>query len=267
MERGSPLLLNILAGTLEPDDGLIVRSPSLRVALLPQQVPRGLEGTVESLIASQVQDDSDAGQTVQRLCSLLHLTRDQPFSSLSGGQKRRALLGVRWPPSPTSSYWTSPPTIWTWTESSGSRASFPVSGRASSSSPTIGRFSSGLAGRIIELDRGRLTSWDCDYPTYLARKEALLANEEKEWALFDKNLAKEEEWIRQGIKARRTRNEGRVRALKELRAQRAQRRERVGQVRMTIQESERSGARVVETKGSGVRLRRRIGHREGICPR
>ncbi len=93
-----------------------------------------------------------------------------------------------------------------------------------------------------------MTSWACDYPTYLRRKDELLAAEEKEWALQDRKLAAEEAWIRQGIKARRTRNEGRVRALEALRAERRQRRERVGRVRMSIQDAERSGARVVEAR-------------------
>jgi ATP-binding cassette subfamily F protein uup len=105
-----------------------------------------------------------------------------------------------------------------------------------------------MANRILELDRGQLTSWNCDYPTYLRRKEALLEDEERKWTLFDKKLAREEEWIREGLKARRTRNEGRVRALRALRAQRAQRRERTGQVRMSIQEADRTGARVIVVK-------------------
>ena len=247
--EGKSTLLDILAGTLEPDDGLIVRSPGLRVAVLPQQVPSGLGGSVEALMGSETQNDPDAPQRIKRLCSILRLTGDQPFSSLSGGQKRRALLGRALAADPDLLLLDEPTNHLDldgirWLEDFLSRFRksllFVTHDRA---------FLQRLAGRIIELDRGRLTSWDCDYPTYLRRKEGLLANEEKEWALFDKNLAKEEEWIRQGIKARRTRNEGRVRALKELRAQRAQRRERVGQVRMTIQESERSGARVVETKG------------------
>ena len=102
-----------------------------------------------------------------------------------------------------------------------------------------------LATRIVELDRGQLRSWACDYPTYLTRKEQLLAEEDKEHAAFDKVLAREEVWIRQGIKARRTRNEGRVRALEKLRSERAARRERAGTVNLRIQRAERSGTRVI----------------------
>ncbi|HYW80404.1 MAG TPA: ATP-binding cassette domain-containing protein, partial [Thermoguttaceae bacterium] len=105
-----------------------------------------------------------------------------------------------------------------------------------------------LATRIIELDRGRLTSWACDHETYLQRKQAALEAEAQQQALFDKRLAQEEVWIRQGVLARRTRNEGRVRALKKMRDERAQRRERVGNVRMQLQEAERSGRMVVEAK-------------------
>src|SRR4029078_1465302 len=94
--------------------------------------------------------------------------------------------------------------------------------------------------RIVELDRGRLVDWGADYDTYLVRKEAALAAEAREWSEFDKKLAKEEVWIRTGIQARRTRNEGRVRALEALRRERGARRERTGAVRLQAQEGERA---------------------------
>jgi ATP-binding cassette subfamily F protein uup len=105
-----------------------------------------------------------------------------------------------------------------------------------------------IARRIIELDRGRLSDWKCDYRTYLERKEALLEAEESQNALFDKKLAQEEAWVRRGIKARRTRNEGRVRALMEMRKQRAERRELQGNASMKVNEGERSGKLVMEAK-------------------
>ena len=108
-----------------------------------------------------------------------------------------------------------------------------------------------LATRIVELDRGHLYDWACDYPTFLKRKEELLAAEARQAALFDKKLAQEEVWIRKGIEARRTRNEGRVRALKAMREARARRRERQGSARMQVQEAERSGTMVIEAKGAG----------------
>jgi ATP-binding cassette subfamily F protein uup len=105
-----------------------------------------------------------------------------------------------------------------------------------------------LATRILELDRGRLTSWTCDYESYVKRKEAALETETRQFAEFDKKLAKEEVWIRTGIEARRTRNEGRVRALEQLREVRAARRDQLGEVRLEIQEAERSGRLVIEAK-------------------
>ncbi len=105
-----------------------------------------------------------------------------------------------------------------------------------------------LATRIVELDRGQLTAWDCDHPTYLRRKAANLQSEAKQQALFDKRLAQEETWIRKGILARRTRNEGRVRALKTMRDQRRERSELRGQARMQLQEAERSGRLVIKAK-------------------
>jgi ATP-binding cassette subfamily F protein uup len=105
-----------------------------------------------------------------------------------------------------------------------------------------------LARRIVEVDRGRLTSWSCDHATYLERKQAALEAEAQQQALFDKKLAQEEVWIRTGIKARRTRNEGRVRALEKLREVRQSRRERPGEVRMQAVEADRSGRLVIELK-------------------
>ena len=105
-----------------------------------------------------------------------------------------------------------------------------------------------VATRIVELDRGRLVDWGSDYDGYLALKEAALATEQREWAEFDRKLAKEEVWIRTGIQARRTRNEGRVRALEALRRERGARRERTGTVKLQTQEAERSGRLVVEAR-------------------
>ena len=103
-----------------------------------------------------------------------------------------------------------------------------------------------LSNRILEIDRGRLFDWSCDYQTFLQRKQDALAAEEKQNALFDKKLAEEEVWIRKGIKARRTRNEGRVRALKAMRAERSERRSKVGTSNLQIQEGKRSGNLIVE---------------------
>jgi ABC transport system ATP-binding/permease protein len=105
-----------------------------------------------------------------------------------------------------------------------------------------------LATRIVEIDRGHPLSFACDYRTYLERRQALLEAEEKEWQAFDKKLAKEEAWIRQGVRARRTRNEGRARALAQMRQERARRQEQAGVSRLVIQEAERSGRMVVDAE-------------------
>ncbi|GMV06283.1 MAG: energy-dependent translational throttle protein EttA [Gemmatimonadota bacterium] len=243
--EGKSTLLKILAGDVQPDGGSVVFESGTRVALLTQEVPPGLAGATGDVIRAGASGHGDPDHTVQRLCSVLGLDAGHAFEALSGGQKRRALLGRALAAEPDLLLLDEPTNHLDlesieWLE--GFLARFPGSllfvthDRA---------FLQRLATRIVELDRGRLTSWACDYPTFLQRKDDLLAAEEKEWAVFDKKLAAEEAWIRQGIKARRTRNEGRVRALKALRAERAARRERVGEVKLTIQEAERSGRRVI----------------------
>ncbi|MGD2120866.1 MAG: ATP-binding cassette domain-containing protein [Gemmatimonadota bacterium] len=249
--EGKSSLLQVLAGELIPDEGEVVREPGLRVSLLPQQVPQGLSGTVGSVIRSGTGGRSPASHRIDRISSILRLDGAQEFSTLSGGQKRRALLGRALAAEPDLLLLDEPTNHLDldnirWLENFLERFSgsllFITHDRT---------FLQKLATRIVELDRGKLTSWDCDYPTYLSRKEAFLENEEKKWAQFDKNLAKEEEWIRQGLKARRTRNEGRVRALQQLRAERARRRERIGGANISIQEAGRSGARVIVAEKLG----------------
>ncbi len=246
--EGKSTLLAILSGAQEPDAGEVIRESGLRVALLEQQVPGALAGTVAAVIRGGMARAQQKEHEVQRLCSLLKLDPDQVFGTLSGGLKRRALLGRALASEPDLLLLDEPTNHLDlesiqWLETFLFR--FPGSLLFVTHDRT---FLQNLSSRILELDRGHLTSWDCDYPTYLKRKETLLENEEKEWALEDRVLAREEAWIRQGIKARRTRNEGRVRALKALREQRASRRERVGQVRLAIQQAERSWSRVITTR-------------------
>jgi ATP-binding cassette subfamily F protein uup len=243
--EGKSTLLKILEGTLTPDGGTVVVESGTRVALLEQEVPAGIAGTVAEVMAAGARGQRDPEHTVQRLCSLLELEEDQPFDALSGGQRRRALLGRALACEPDLLL-LDEPTNHLDLESIEWLEAFLLRFPGSLLFVTHDRaFLQRLATRIVELDRGRLTSWACDYPTYLRRKEELLAAEEREWALFDKKLAAEEVWVRQGIKARRTRNEGRVRALEALRRERAQRRDRVGEVKMSIQQAERSGAKVI----------------------
>ena len=115
-----------------------------------------------------------------------------------------------------------------------------------------------LATRIIEIDRGQVTSWPGDYENYLRRREERMHAERQANALFDKKLAQEEVWIRQGIKARRTRNEGRVRALETLRRERAQRRELSGNAKMTLATTQTSGQHVIEVDKGPLRVRRPV---------
>jgi ATP-binding cassette subfamily F protein uup len=246
--EGKSTLLNIIAGAVAPDAGEVVRDSGLRVAIVEQQVPEGLPGSVLDVIDSGSLPGATERHHAERMCSLLHLDPDQSFSSLSGGQKRRALLGKATVSDPDLLL-LDEPTNHLDLERIDQLENILLRFQGSLLFITHDRmFLQRIATRIVELDRGRLTSWACDYPTYLARKDASLANEEKQWALFDRKMAKEETWIRQGIKARRTRNEGRVRALQQLRRDRADRRERVGQVRLHMQEVERSTAKIVEAK-------------------
>jgi ATP-binding cassette subfamily F protein uup len=249
--QGKSTLLSVLAGRLEPQGGEVVREAGTRAALLQQQVPTDLQGSVEELILSGAPDHGLPDHEIQRLCSLLQVEASQEFSALSGGLKRRTLLARALASDPDVLLLDEPTNHLDlasieWLEN------FLLRFQGSLLFVTHDRaFLQGLATRIIDLDRGHLTSWACDYPTYLQRKDELLINEEKEWALQDDKLAREEVWIRQGIKARRTRNEGRVRALQALRSQRSERRTRVADVNLTIQKADRSWKRVITTRGLG----------------
>jgi ATP-binding cassette subfamily F protein uup len=250
---GKSTLLSILAGALAPDGGSVIYESGLRVALLEQQIEGAVTGTVDSVIRSGLANSPHEDHPVQRLCSLLHLKREQAFSELSGGQKRLALLGRALAAEPDVLL-LDEPTNHLDVDSIEWLESFLTRFRGSLLFVTHDRtFLKGLATRIVELDRGQLHSWACDYPTYLIRKEELLAGEDKEHARADKVLAREEAWIRRGIKARRTRNEGRVRALQKLRGERAARRERAGTVNLNIQRAERSGARVITARNISFR--------------
>jgi ABC transport system ATP-binding/permease protein len=254
---GKSTLLKLIAGDIEPHDGIIARQQNIRVAYLPQEVPQDLSGRVAEIIESGLEtiilplDDEHRWQRqhqVDKILSRMELDPEARFELLSAGMKRRIYLArglVREPnllllDEPTNHLDIN---AIDWLESFlkrwGGTLLFVTHDRV---------FLQNLATRIIELDRGKLFDWNCDYPTFIKRKEEMLSAESQQNALFDKKLAQEETWIRKGIEARRTRNEGRVRALKRLREQRKERRELLGKVRMKIGSENRSGRLVIEVE-------------------
>ncbi|HDZ84301.1 MAG TPA: ATP-binding cassette domain-containing protein, partial [Nitrospirae bacterium] len=254
---GKSTLMKIISGEITPDTGEVMRGQGLRIASLDQEVSQDLSGTVFEIVAAGVGDmvgllqeyhsvshrlsDGDAGaiadleriqhqiessggwqiqQRVETVLSRLSLDPDAQVDDLSGGYKRRVLLAKALVNEPDLLLLDEPTnhldiTSIGWLEEllldySGSIL-FITHDR---------KFLRSLSTRIIELDRGKLTDWPCDYATYLLRRQAELDAEAMHNALFDKKLSREEAWIRQGIKARRTRNEGRVTVLKEMRNER-----------------------------------------------
>jgi ATP-binding cassette subfamily F protein uup len=255
---GKSTLLKILAGEVQPDGGEVSYAPQTRVALLSQEVPHGLAGLVRDVIAAgavgelegiEPEGQAEVGWQLERrvaeLLTRMELDGDAPFEHLSSGLKRRVLLAQALAAGPQLLMLDEPTNhldidAIRWLEE------FLPRHPATLIFVTHDRmFLRKLANRIWEIDRGRLFDWSCDYDTFTKRKEAELAAEEKQQALFDKKLAQEEVWIRQGIKARRTRNEGRVRALEAMRVERQQRQERVGNVKLNIEEGQRSGTLIV----------------------
>ena len=254
---GKSTLLRLLAGDLRPDGGIIDRAPGLRVGVLEQQVPDRGEGNVHDVVLEELslaERHADGGKRqVEVVLSRMGLDGEARFGTLSAGNRRRVLLARALVGEPDLILLDEPTNhldvdAIRWLEDYFVRHDgtlvFVTHDRA-----FLGR----LATRIVELDRGVLYDFPGDYATYLRRREQALADEEGHAAAFDKKLAKEETWLRQGIKARRTRNEGRKRALMHMRAERRARRERVGKVRMNVQQAERSGKLVVEAEGVSVR--------------
>ena len=252
---GKTSLMRLLAGAIQADAGSVDFAPGATVALLQQDVPQDLTGAVHEIVAGGLTPaaDGEAGwqreQVVVQMLSRMELDGNAAFESLSAGLKRRVLLARAVVGQPDLLLLDEPTNhldieAVEWLEG------FLGRWRGTLIFVTHDRtFLRRMADRILEIDRGRIFDWSCDYDTFLTRKEEALAAEEKQNALFDKKLAQEEVWIRTGIKARRTRNEGRVRALEAMRRERGQRRNAVGRVKLEIQEAERSGALVAAVEG------------------
>jgi ABC transport system ATP-binding/permease protein len=283
---GKSTLLKLLQGVIQPDDGTIERGPALRVAQLAQEVPAGSNHTVleevahgfgeqgllvaHMLKASQrshsaapaphgnaqldgLELDTESAWQIQRrideVLSRMDLDPSLMFDTLSSGMKRRVLLAQALVSEPDLLLLDEPTNHLDldsirWIEDFLLREAptlvFVTHDRV---------FLQRIATRIVEVERARLFDWTCDYATFLVRKELLLAGEAQQDALFDKKLAEEEVWIRQGVKARRTRNEGRVRALERMREERRSRRAQMGNVRLQTQDVERSGNLVIGAEG------------------
>ena len=250
---GKSSLLRLLAGEIEPDSGVVLRQSGLRVAYLPQEVPAGLSGGVRELVESGLRADSDAedwdrATAAETALSRLGLDGDLRFETLSGGMKRRTLL-ARALASEPDVLLLDEPTNHLDIEAIEWMESFLQSRVETLLFVTHDRsFLRRLAQRIIDLDRGQLAGWDCDYDTFLRRKQQLLDDEAVTWGRMGRELAKEEAWLRKGVRARRTRNEGRVRALEDLRATFSCRRQEQGTSRISLQSAERSGALVLKTE-------------------
>jgi len=285
---GKSTLMKIITGEVMPDDGEVSVQQGVKIARLEQDVPRDLEGSVYDIIAAglgkmgelitayhhitQKLDEPGAldemahiqsaiedahgwslEQRVETTISRLQLPANVDMKTLSGGMKRRVLLARALVTEPDILLLDEPSNhldieaiqwIETFLLGAGLTLLFITHDRA---------FLRKLATRIVEIDRGQLTSWPGNYDAYLIGKQAALDSEEKEQSEFDKKLAREEVWIRQGIKARRTRNEGRVRALEKMRSERADRRNKIGKVNIQSNTSQTSGKIVIEAKNVSYR--------------
>ena len=239
--EGKSTLLKIIQGEMGMDSGEIVKRTGLKVSRMVQEIPAHMEGTVRDVVMGHIAQDGHHDAHAEAILGKTGIAADALFDGLSGGQKRRVLFARAVAENPDLLLLDEPtnhldiPAI-QWLEGIVSRLEcavlFVSHDRA---------FVRRVATRIFELDRGRVRTWNYPYDKFVQFRDQALAEEEKANRLFDKRLAEEEVWIRKGIQARRTRNEGRVRALIKMRQERAERRTRTGSVNMQITEAERSG--------------------------
>ena len=249
---GKSTLMRLLCGEEKPDTGEIAVQNGVRVGFLPQSVPRDMPGTVHDVVLAGVDaevEEWDAAQRAATVIARMGLDEGAAFGALSGGQKRRALLARALVQQPDVLL-LDEPTNHLDIESIQWLENFLLRYRGALLFVTHDRaFLRRLATRIVELDRGKLKSWAHPYDRYLELRQQELEAEEKANALFDKKLAQEETWIRQGVKARRTRSIGRVHALEKMRLERSRRREQVGSVTLQVQEAGQSGRKVITATG------------------
>jgi ABC transport system ATP-binding/permease protein len=257
---GKSTLLKLMAGMIEPDSGEVVweggaKAGGLTIAYLGQEFPNELHGKVIDLVS-----ENDAERTLagQQALSLFGLSSEQEVSEMSGGEKRRVFLARALALQPDVLLLDEPTnhldidTITLLEEHllrNLKTIVFVTHDRS---------FAKRLANRVAEIDRGQIYAFRTTFEDFLDRREEMLEAEAKKRAEFDKRLAREEAWLRRGMKARRTRNEGRVRALQAMRDEYRQRRSRTGQARMEIHSGERSGNLVIEAK--------QISFKYGIAP-
>ncbi|HUR57375.1 MAG TPA: ATP-binding cassette domain-containing protein [Opitutaceae bacterium] len=255
---GKSTLMKVISGDLNPDVGQVFRQPAAIISTLRQEVPADLTGTVRTVVegeggAYEEHNDWERHDRVERLLEQMGLPPEHEFAALSAGQKRRVLLARGLVEDPQLLLLDEPTNHLDlesiqWLEEFllqwGGALLFVTHDRA---------FLRRISTRIIEIDRGQLVGWACDYDTFLVRKEAVMEAEEIRRAQFDKKLAQEEVWIRRGVKAQRSRANNRIHALEKMRAERAARRDRTGKATITAQEADRSGFKVIATEGAGFR--------------
>lgn len=283
---GKSTLLNILTGKIIPDDGVVKTTDGVKIAQLEQAVPTDTQGSVYEVIAHGLGKEGELAQTYYRLSAevainptrkniaelescqaeldlidgwdvnsrveaiitKMGLNASTDIADLSGGYKRRVLLARALVSEPDLLVLDEPTNhldieAIQWLES------FLKKWEAALLFISHDRqFMDNLATRFIEIDRGKVMEFNCNYSTYLKRKQEMLETEDKHNALFDKRLSQEEAWIREGIKARRTRNEGRVRALEAMRVEFSERRKHQGKAKLSVVQAEKSGKIVVEAR-------------------